>query len=231
MISEVEPKSRQIANVLSHVYNVGRGDVVHILLPNSSQYYFPVFGTWILQQVFVFPADPGLSNEVLARQLEDAGTKEIFCCVNTLEKLKSARKVLNNKIPIVVLDIEEHNMDESVKSLEYLLKLDLTDPPVHCKVVENVRTLICWSSGTTGRPKGIQHGSNLLTNILTETPQETKILQTTCMFLMGGVLSPHQWLGQRRQCYIRSWRRLGAGSFTDIKCCRKSLSSLTMLYS
>ena len=37
MINEVEPKSRQIAKVLSHVYNVGRRDVVHILLRNSSQ--------------------------------------------------------------------------------------------------------------------------------------------------------------------------------------------------
>ena len=84
------------------------GDVVHILLPNSSQYYFPVFGTWILQGL-VSPADPGLSPEVLARQLEDAGTKVIFCCVNALERVKYAREVLKNLIPIVgVGGMESH---------------------------------------------------------------------------------------------------------------------------
>ena len=65
----------------------------------------------------------------------------IFCCVNALERVKSAREVLKNQIPIVVLDIEEHDTYESVKSLEYLLKLDLTDPPIHCKEVENERVL------------------------------------------------------------------------------------------
>eukprot|EP00090_Calanus_glacialis_P011500 TRINITY_DN19894_c0_g1_i1.p1 TRINITY_DN19894_c0_g1~~TRINITY_DN19894_c0_g1_i1.p1 ORF type:complete len:554 (+),score=150.15 TRINITY_DN19894_c0_g1_i1:62-1723(+) len=189
MISDLEPKSRQIAKILHHVYNVGRGDVVHIMLPNTSQYYFPVFGTWILQGV-VSPADPGLSPQVLARQLEDAGTKVIFCCQSTLGKVMSARKELEKEIPIVVFDIEEDNTEESVKSLKSLLKLEFPDPPAHSTVDKNERTLICWSSGTTGRPKGIQHGSNLWTKILTEKPQVTKGLQTTCMFHMGGFYNP-----------------------------------------
>ena len=190
-ISQVEHKSRQIARILHHMYKVGRGDVVHIILPNTSQFYFPVLGTWALQGV-VSPADPGLSSQVLARQCQDAGTKVVFCCLSTLEKVKATNRELERDIPIIVVDMvdDNHEKDESVRSLESLLNLSLTDPPSASQIDENERILICWSSGTTGRPKGIQHGSNLVSKIFTDKSDETKMMSTTCMFHMGGFYQP-----------------------------------------
>jgi len=190
-ISEVEPKSQAIANILHHIYKVGKGDVVHIILPNTTQFYFPVFGTWILQGV-ISPADPGLSPQVLARQFQEAKSKVIFCCIKTLDKVKAAKMELGNKIQIIVLDLDDDSdeEDESIRSLKSLLDQRLDNPPASFEFDENVRSLICWSSGTTGRPKGIQHGSRLLYTQLFEKPDEKMILQATCMFHMGGFVSP-----------------------------------------
>merc|ERR1711887_415659 len=100
------------------MYDVSRGDVVHIILPNTTEFYFPVLGTWILQGV-VSPADPSLSPQILARQFQDAATKVIFCCLSTLEKTKAARTYMKRDIPIIVIDMEDDNLndDESIKGL------------------------------------------------------------------------------------------------------------------
>lgn len=189
MLSEVEQRSRMIARVLHHKYHLVRGDVVHIVLPNTTQYYYPVLATWILQGV-VSPADPGLAPQVLATQLQDAGTKVIFCCQNTLEKVRTALAELKREVPIIVIDNDHNISDNSVDSLYSLLEEELPDITESYKIEENERCLLCWSSGTTGRPKGIQHGSNLFIKLLTDQHYEIKSLQTTCMFHMGGFYNP-----------------------------------------
>jgi len=190
-ISQVETKSRAIAAILYDMYNVRRGDVVHIILPNTTEFYFPVLGTWILQGV-VSPADPSLSPQILARQFQDASTKVVFCCLTTLEKTKAAMTHMTTDIPIIVIDMDDDNSnkDESVKGMTSLLNLNLKEPPASKVIEENERTLICWSSGTTGRPKGIQHGSKLWKKFFLENSDETQFMYTTCMFHIGGFVAP-----------------------------------------
>jgi len=52
--------------------------------------------------------------------------------------------------------------------------------------------IIFWSSGTTGKPKGIQHTNKLLMNSLQKMPfpPGATTLQSTCFFHIGGFFLP-----------------------------------------
>ena len=193
---EVVPRSKQMARILHHKFGVSKGDVVYFLIPSSIEMYFPVIGTWLLQGV-VSPADPSLSAETVSQQLQQIGAKVIFCCKSTKNKVSEALELLGMDIPVVVMD--ENNDDEKEISLKFLRRSELADPypdyPPIVQVDENEKMLICWSSGTTGKPKGILHGSKMFTKLLYDSRDKLrygayKTLQTTCCFHLGGFSSP-----------------------------------------
>ena len=53
-LGQVEARSRLYARVLHHVYNIRHQDVVHLFVPSTTEFYFPVLGTWILQGLLLF---------------------------------------------------------------------------------------------------------------------------------------------------------------------------------
>ena len=71
--------------------------MVHFVVPGNAEMYFPIIGTWLLRGV-VSPADPGLSEEVLVAQMEEANTKVVFCCLATLDKMEKVRDRLGREI-------------------------------------------------------------------------------------------------------------------------------------
>ena len=46
---QVEPRARQMARILHRRFSIGRGDVIHFVMPGNTEVYFPVIGTWLLQ--------------------------------------------------------------------------------------------------------------------------------------------------------------------------------------
>ena len=62
--------------------------------------------------------------------------------------------------------------------------------PPSAPVEINQLIMICWSSGTTGRPKGIKIGSDRFYKELDGNKLLSKILQTTCFFHCGGFFGP-----------------------------------------
>jgi len=206
-VGEVEKRSRAYSRVLHHVYKVARGDVVHLLMPNNTQFYFPVLATWMLQGT-VSPADPTLSASVLQSQLIDANTKVIFCTRASLDKVLIARDGVEGNVPVIVMDADDgaDDQNKSIRSLASFLALDqaLDDPPQAQIVEENERSMICWSSGTTGRPKGIQIGSRFwIAKLLEHTSSNFKAaIQTTCFFHMGGFATPITYLIRGTQTFF-----------------------------
>lgn len=192
-LAEVEPRARQMARILHHKFGLRRGDVVHLLMPSNCEMYFGVLGTWLLQGV-VSPGDPGLSAEVVSLQLEEVRPKVVFCCLATVDKVREVLEVRGEDTPVIVMDGGEDDGRREEFSLESLLEEDkankFADPPPAAVVTENEAVLICWSSGTTGRPKGILHGPRMFLRLLGQKDPWNKTVQTTCLFHLGGFAHP-----------------------------------------
>merc|ERR1712032_1123330 len=62
---------------------------------------------------------------------------------------------------------------------------------------ENSFLAICWSSGTTGRPKGIMLGENVFLNMFKQSGPAS--VMTTCFFHLGGFMAPLNALGHGQE--------------------------------
>ena len=195
-MSEAEPRSQQAARILHHRFGVGRGDVVHFVVPGNAEMYFPIIGTWLLRGI-VSPADPELSVEVLVAQMEEANTKVVFCCLATLDKVEKVRNKLGRDITLIVMD----GTDDDERSLEFLRteddKSNRPSLPQQERTEENSFIAICWSSGTTGRPKGMMLGENVFLKQFQQA--SPACVQTTCFFHMGGFMYPLNALGHGQE--------------------------------
>ena len=209
-MAEVEPRARQMARILHHRFSVKKGDVIHFVMPSNTEMYFPIIGTWLLQGV-VSPADPGLTSEVISLQLRDVRPKLVFCCLGTLAKVRQALDLMGEYIPIIVMDGAGNDglKEGQEMSLDSLLEAEkdggYPDFPPALTVENNEEILICWSSGTTGRPKGILHGSKMLLKLLNDSNSKSPILitlQTTCLFHLGGFTTPLNALIQGKEIII-----------------------------
>ena len=152
----------------------------------------------LLLQGVVSPSDPGLSPALLAQQMEQSDTKLVFCCLDTLDSVRQAVQLWEKEVVVIVMDAANNagGLKEGLEmSLAALLEDDKTsgypDPPAPETVEADEVMLICWSSGTTGKPKGIVHGPKVLFNLLESSSSGfQRCLQTTCMFHLGGFTLP-----------------------------------------
>ena len=194
MLGEVEARVEEMVRILHHHLGVGRGEVVQVVVPGNTEWYFPVLATWSLGGI-ISPSDPSLSSEVLAAMLEETGARVVVCCLATLPKVRRAREVVGGRLAVLVMDAsmdfpEGLAGEVSLARLRADTSTEVAVPEV--EVEEHAAFLVIWSSGTTGRPKGIQHGTNIVYKALApwQEMQVLPVLQTTCFFHIGGILMP-----------------------------------------
>jgi len=194
MLGEVEARVEEMVRILHHHLGVGRGEVVQVVVPGNSEWYFPVLATWALGGV-LSPSDPSLSSEVLASMLDETGARVVICCRATLPKVRRAREVVGGELAVLVMDADMDFTDKlpgevSLASLKAETSTGVALPEL--EVEEHRPFLVIWSSGTTGRPKGIQHGTNIVYKTLLpwQGMKMLPVLQTTCFFHIGGILTP-----------------------------------------
>eukprot|EP00095_Tigriopus_kingsejongensis_P011374 snap_masked-scaffold444_size168727-processed-gene-0.25 protein:Tk11374 transcript:snap_masked-scaffold444_size168727-processed-gene-0.25-mRNA-1 annotation:"4-coumarate-- ligase-like" len=191
-IGDLEPQARRLAKLFTSL-GVKRGDIVQISIPNDLEFSSLVLGTWVCGAIPSM-TDPDLSVTTLQAQVEDTKAKIIICTSSKVEMFLKAIKQTSTGAQIVVLDDAAHVQEMKDAGLSTLSQLlagcdQLPDPePVKDFSLDDT-AFICWSSGTTGTPKGIclsyQLVKHRVKTSLLDLPSPD--LLTTCMFHISGI--------------------------------------------
>ena len=120
-------------------------------------------------------------------------TQLVLCTSDIHAKVKQALRDVGQDPPILLLNEAMHL--ESLPVLSRLIKEDmpLNDLRQQMPRSKDALAMILWSSGTTGKPKGIMMPLRLfLTHLLSPKLAliKGKILMGTWMFHLGGLLMP-----------------------------------------
>ena len=170
-LSEIRPKAEKAAMVFRQL-GLQPGQVVHIMLANSTEYFFPVFGAMLCRAVASL-ASTALPAKSISHQLEDTETKLVVCQESAKERILEALDILGKRdeIKVLVMDFgfeDKEDRKNNLYSFQSLMN-DIQDSgdfefPTNFDPMSTC--IIMWSSGTTGRAKGIPLPAKSLTNFL-----------------------------------------------------------------
>jgi long-chain acyl-CoA synthetase len=141
-------------------HDVGKGDVVSLLMPNSAEYIIAYFACWQLGAL-AGPVNSLLKEEEIAFVLNNSEAKTILIHSEFLPRLANVRKVLPHLKSVIVFDDELEATAKFASDLGTRQAVPL--PPTDITLADEA--IIIYTSGTTGKPKGclLTHG-NLIAN-------------------------------------------------------------------
>jgi long-chain acyl-CoA synthetase len=148
--SELDQGADRIASFLAQ-QGIKRGERVAIIFPNIPEFMIIYFGIIRLGAIGV-PLDFRFKGDELSSVLIDADVKALFTLKNKFVEIEfdlgEARRLLHT----VVLFEGEH---PEAFSLEALLKEDASTKLDEVAIDEDEEALYLYTSGTTGKPKGV----------------------------------------------------------------------------
>ena len=162
--SEMGTRTRQLASSLSRL-GIEKGDRVATLAWNGYRHlelYYGVSGSGAVLHTI----NPRLFTEQMTYVIEHAGDKVIFTDLTFIPILEGIKDQLTKVEHIVIMTDRKHMPDttlENVHCYEELLALGTSDYQWP-EFDENAASSICYTSGTTGNPKGVvySHRSTLI---------------------------------------------------------------------
>ena len=145
--------ARQIASKLFQ-WGLEKGDRVGIFLHRSIEIPMALYGILQAGGVFV-PIDPFAPAERVQQIIKDAGISIIISHEKLTDKIRSIGKNESNLKYVLGLENAEHL---TVASWRELKTSEIVEIPY--KLLGKDLAYIMYTSGTTGRPKGIMHSHN-----------------------------------------------------------------------
>lgn len=150
---EFSQEIKKMASFLHNQLKVKKGDRIAVLSQNREEYFITYFACAQLGLVVV-PLNIRLTAKELVFQIKDSGSKVIF--------YEREQKKLFEELNQLVLFESAHNFEDDYDSFICNQQYNYS-----ATINENDPYIICYTSGTTGRPKGaVLTQENMLWNAL-----------------------------------------------------------------
>ena len=164
---EVRESSVSFAKGLKSVFDFRKGDVLGLFSPNCIDTPAITFGA-LWAGVIVSPANPGYTANELTYQLKDSGAKAVVTQLATIDTVRKACSEVGLSEDNIFLLGDAR--DESGKFKHWTSVRNISGTSRYNKAKISPKkdlAFLVYSSGTTGRPKGVElcH-HNLTSNIL-----------------------------------------------------------------
>jgi acetyl-CoA synthetase len=154
--AELHQKVNQLANFLAS-RGVGRGDRIGINAPQKPETLITHLAAWKLGAVSV-PTSILFGEEGLRYRFADAGVDACIADVANLDTVRAVRDELSIET-LLTVDVEEPRRQE----LDFQTVLaDSSSARETVSTSPEDPALIVYTSGTTGEPKGVVHGHQML---------------------------------------------------------------------
>src|SRR5262245_6077371 len=147
---------RAAAMLASH--EVGKGDVVSLLMPNSAEYLIGYFACWQIGAL-AGPVNSLLKEHEIEFVMNNSEAKAVMVHSEFRERVQNIRADLPHLRSVITFD----NEAETTRELGRYAGLRPASTPEAC--VPDDDAIIIYTSGTTGKPKGclLTHG-NVIAN-------------------------------------------------------------------
>lgn len=157
---QLDEKVRELAIYLVNGYNIAAKDVIALCLDRSEYTVISILAAWFIGAVYV-PIDPSYPQERINYILQDCKARAIITCVEFESLFKD---IYEN-----ILSVDSHTFKtKSQKTNTYKFV---------SKINSNDLAYVLYTSGTTGKPKGVMIEHRSIINLATSMIKNHDLLE------------------------------------------------------